>query len=268
MSKSSNPIGIFDSGIGGLTVANSIYNHLPTENLIYFGDTLHLPYGEKSPEAILGYSEKIADFLLSLNCKVIVIACNSASAHAYESLKEKLKNQVFLVNVIDPVVEFICEQKNTKTIGIIGTRATINSNIYTNKITAHNKNLTTKSKATPLLAAYIEEGFYKKPEITKLVLKEYLSDKKFENIDSLILACTHYPLIKKEIDNFYKKKVKLIDSTKIVAKKVKQILENNNLTNDLYSENHQFFVSDYTKSFESTAKQFFKQPLRLVEKKL
>ncbi len=262
MKEANQPIGIFDSGIGGLTVANAIYNQLPTENIIYFGDTAHLPYGDKSPETIREYAYNIADFLLEQNCKAIVIACNSASSHAYEALKEYIGDQALLINVIDPIITAL-KSKKYSNVGIIGTRATIGSEVYQNKIAAELKGVKASPKATPLLASYIEEGFFKKPEITQLVLKEYLSDPVLNDIDVLILACTHYPLIKKEIDQYYDKKVDLMDNTKIVAKYVQELLAKEELLNKVYSDTHHFYVSDYTSSFEQTAKMFFKQKIKL-----
>jgi len=261
-----NPIGIFDSGVGGLTVANAIYGALPNENIIYYGDTVHLPYGDKSPAAIQGYSIKIADFLLAQNCKVIVIACNSASSHAYETLKEHIGDKALLVNVIDPVVDYVAD-KNFKQVGIIGTRATILSNIYHNKITAKSPERRTVSKATPLLASFVEEGFFRKRALTEMLLEEYLADEDLQNIDALILACTHYPLLKDDIDAYYRQKVTLIDSTKIVADYVEQLLAENGLLNES-NNSLNFYVSDYTDSFEKMVNIFFGSPVNLELKRL
>ncbi len=154
------PIGIFDSGIGGLTVAKAIRNLLPEENIIYFGDTAHLPYGDKSEAAIQAYSIKIADILLKKGCKVIVIACNSASSASYELLKEYVRKDAHIINVIDPMVDFITENYSGKRIGLIGTKRTVQSGIYTRKIEESNHSILLESLATPLLAPMIEEGFF------------------------------------------------------------------------------------------------------------
>src|SRR5882672_11369906 len=154
------PIGIFDSGIGGLTVAHAIKKMMPFENLIYFGDTAHLPYGDKSEAAIQAYSIKIADVLLKYNCKVIVIACNSASSSAYELLKEYVRKDVKVINVIDPMVNWVGENYHDCTIGLIGTKRTIQSGIYGEKIDDKKRGITLHSLPTPLLVPMIEEGFF------------------------------------------------------------------------------------------------------------
>src|SRR5688572_28103728 len=153
----SQPIGVFDSGIGGLTVAHAIRNHLPNESMIYFGDTAHLPYGEKSEAAIQAYSVKIADVLLKKRCKVIVIACNSASSAAYELLREYVGKNVRIINVIDPMVQLVAESFAGKQVGLIGTKRTVQSGVYVRKINELNKNIKVHSLATPLLAPMIEE---------------------------------------------------------------------------------------------------------------
>lgn len=256
-----NPIGIFDSGIGGLTVAKAIAEHLPNENIIYFGDTLHLPYGDKSQEAILGYSRSISQFLLSQDCKMIIIACNSASAAAYDILKEELKDRVLLVDVINPLVKKVI-QEDFKKIGVIATRMTIASKVYEQKLKKYNNDLTVHSLATPLLCPMIEEGFFKN-EISHAVIHTYLEKKEFEDVETLLLACTHYPLIKKEIQEFFQRPISVLDSTDVVAQQVRNLLEKNNLLNQTKAYTHKFYVSDYTKSFEQTAQVFYKKNIHL-----
>ncbi|MDC1025138.1 glutamate racemase, partial [Flavobacteriales bacterium] len=168
-------------------------NKLPNESLIYFGDTKHLPYGEKSEQAIKGYSLKIAEFLKKNNCKAIIIACNSASSTAYYHIKKNI-NSIPIYNVIDPIVSFISKKYCNKKIGVIGTKATIQSGIYENKLLEKNSSLSVASLETPLLAPMIEEGFFNQ-EISSTIIKNYLNDKKLDKIDILVLACTHYPLI-------------------------------------------------------------------------
>ena len=259
---SNQPIGVFDSGVGGLTVAHAIAQLLPVEQLIYFGDTAHLPYGDKSQQAIQQYSEKISKFLLMKNCKAIVIACNTASSFAFQHLDNLFGKKVPVINVIDPVVEYVCSEKSLKKIGVIGTKGTIQSGIYSKKILEKNKNLKVQSLATPLFAPMIEEGFVNN-EISRTLIKEYLSKPAIEGIDSVILACTHYPLIKNEIEKFYDNKVKVIDSASIVAQYTKRILREKKLLKDKPSGNHQFYVSDYTPVFEQTANIFFGEKLHL-----
>ena len=262
--SSSLPIGIFDSGIGGLTVASAIHKLLPKEQLIYFGDTAHLPYGDKSSEAIKYYSLKIGKFLLEKKCKIIVIACHTASSWAYQDLVDFLGNEIPIVSVIEPVVEKIIAQNKAKRIGVIGTRLTIKSNAYAKKIMAINPKIKVCSLATPLLAPMIEEGFFNN-QISHTVINSYLSSPKLKKIDSLILACTHYPLIQSDIDAFYKGKVEIIDPAEIVAEYVKSRLEELHLLSDVEThKRHQFFVSDYTTSFEKSTRFFFGQQIHLI----
>jgi glutamate racemase len=259
---SSLPIGIFDSGIGGLTVANAIRKMLPNEQLIYFGDTAHMPYGDKSPEAIKFYSLKIAKFLLDKHCKMIVIACNTASSHAFHELVHFLGDQVPIINVIDPVVDMMVKKGLDKKIGVIGTKSTIRSDIYAKKFKSANLDIEVSSLATPLLAPMIEEGFFDN-NISKTIINSYLSSSKLKKIDSLILACTHYPLIKPEISSFYNGKVNIVNTAEIVAGHVKDRLEDLGLLNDGLAKRHQFFVSDYTPSFANSTRLFFGEKINL-----
>lgn len=260
--KSTSPIGIFDSGIGGLTVANAIQKVMPGESLIYFGDTAHLPYGDKSPDSIKYYGIRIAQFLLDKNCKMIVIACNTASALAYEAVKDFVNGRVPVINVIDPVVDCIVNNKNAKRVGVIGTKGTIKSDIYPKRIKAKNKSIEVSSLATPLLAPMIEEGFFNN-RISRSIIGSYLSSRKLAKIDSLILACTHYPLIRAEVEEFYKKKIEIIDTAGVVADKVKSVLKEKNILSKNKKAKHHFYVSDFTKSFEESTRYFFKNKIHL-----
>lgn len=255
------PIGIFDSGIGGLTVANALVKHLPKENIVYFGDTAHLPYGGKSAAAIQAYAVKIAHLLLQQECKLILIACHSASAAAFDLVKEYVASQAIVVNVIDPVIRLLKDNYPEKRIGLIGTRQTVNSHIYKKKVDELNLGLSLSSCATNLLASAIEE--FGNHRVIDALLEVYLSHPDLQNIDALVLACTHYPIIKDKISQHYKKHIEIIDSSEIVAKAVKKQLENNNLLNtDGISTKH-FYVSDYTESFAKTAKLFFGEDITL-----
>ena len=262
---SDKPIGIFDSGIGGLTIASSISLLLPGEDLIFFGDTAHLPYGNKSAKAVKHYSEKITELLLKRNCKIILIACNTASAVAYQTVQKQFGDDTVIVNVIDPVVDFAINDSDSKVIGIIGTKRTIASRSYPKRIKELAPEKEAKSMATPLLAQMIEEGFFNN-NISKAIIKDYLSRKALEGIDTLILGCTHYPLIKKEIEAYYKGKVRVLDSTDIVAHEVEKILKRYDIKNesDKKAERH-FYVSDLTSSFQETTKIFFKEEAPLKE---
>jgi glutamate racemase len=262
VNKSSSPIGIFDSGIGGLTVANAIHKVLPNESLIYFGDTAHLPYGDKSPDSIKYYGIRITQFLLEQNCKMIVIACNTASALAFDTVKDFVNKKVPVINVIDPVVDYIVRDKNHKRVGVIGTKGTIKSDIYPKRIRSKSKNLEVFSLATPLLAPMVEEGFFNN-KISRSIISSYLSSRKLAKIDTLILACTHYPLIRPEVEDFYKKKISIVDTAGVVADHVKEVLKENNLLSKSKKAKHHFYVSDFTKSFEESTKYFFKNKIHL-----
>lgn len=261
------PIGIFDSGIGGLTVASAIHQLLPKEELIYFGDTAHLPYGDKSAEAIKYFSLKIGKFLLDKQCKLIVIACNTASSLAYQDLVDFLGDKIPVINVIDPVVDYLVGAERYQRIGVIGTKATIKTDVYAKKLTALKPGLEVKSLPTPLLAPMIEEGFFSNT-ISKTVINSYLSSPKLKNIDSLILACTHYPLIKPEIEEYYQNRVEIINTAELVAKYVKQKLSDLHLLNESEPKRHQFYVSDYTPSFEKSTKLFFGEKIHLKQKNI
>ncbi|MFM9841313.1 MAG: glutamate racemase [Cyclobacteriaceae bacterium] len=260
--QANSPIGIFDSGIGGLTVAHRIHQHLPNEQIVYFGDTAHLPYGDKSEAAIQAYSIKIADVLLKKGCKVIVIACNSASSASYELLKEYVQHQVHIINVIDPMVEFVAHQLTGKKVGLIGTKRTVQSGIYTRKLKEISPTIELHSLATPLLAPMIEEGFYNS-QISHEIIAQYLADPSLASIEALILACTHYPLIEKEIKEFYQTKVVVLDSSIIVAQALKKYLSDNSLLSDSFNPSHHFLVSDYTESFEASTQIFFGEKVKL-----
>jgi len=257
----SKSIGIFDSGIGGLTVANAIQKTLPNEHLIYFGDTAHLPYGDKSADAIRFYSLKISKFLLEQNCKMIVIACNSASSAAYNTLLDFFEGRTLFVNVVDPLVSAVTD-KGYDNIGVIATKATIRSNIYRDKIKHRLQKANVQSMATPLLAPMIEEGFYQ-GNISHSVIDTYLGRKEFAIIDALLLACTHYPLIKNEIETYFNNKVAVLDSTDVVANAVSELLRKENLLALERTKKNEFYVSDYTKSFEDTAKVFYGEEIEL-----
>ena len=256
------PIGVYDSGIGGLTMAQAITRILPHERLIYFGDTAHLPYGDKSTAAIQAYSVKICNLLIQQHCKVILIACNSASAAAYDLVREYVGSKAKILNVIDPAVEYIGQHYANKTVGLIGTKQTVHSNVYKKKIDALDKNITLQSLATPLLATMIEEGFFNN-NISESVIAKYLSDPELENIKALILGCTHYPLIKNQINEFYHGKVDIVDASELVAKHVKQFLISNDLAADNLVKEHAFYVSDFTRSFEESTKLFFERKVNL-----
>lgn len=262
------PIGIFDSGIGGLTVASAIHKLMPNENIIYFGDTLHLPYGDKSAKAVREYALGISDFLIKQNCKAIVIACNTASAYGYSKVKAEFGKQASIFNVIDPTVNYINQKYSGKKIGVIGTKGTVKSNIYKRKIEALKNKTISAQLATPLLAPMIEEGYFNN-YISQTIINSYLQSRHLKNIDALILGCTHYPLIKKEVKKYYKSGVEVVDSASVVAKAVKDRLQKKNLLNSSLKEGKQhFYISDKTDSFLQSAKVFFGESISLVKKNI
>jgi len=255
------PIGIFDSGVGGLTVAHAIKQILPGESIVYFGDTAHLPYGDKSAESILYYSLRITEFLLEQNSKVVLVACNSAAASAYDSLKKEFQGKTILLDVIDPVVDYI-STRNFKKIGVIGTKRTISSGTYEQKI--GKKSLTTEvvSLATPLLVPMIEEGFIF-DDISNAIIRAYLSSESLMGIEALILGCTHYPIIKNQISKIFNFNIEVVDSARIVSMILREELEKKGLLNDSGKVKDRFFVSDYTTYFEKIARMFFEGEINL-----
>ena len=255
------PIGIFDSGVGGLTVAHAIKQILPGESIIYFGDTAHLPYGDKSAESIKYYSHHITEFLLEHDSKVVLVACNSASASAFDSLKKEFRDKTILFDVIDPVVEYL-GTRNFNKIGVIGTKRTISSNTYEKKIKEVSPSTNLVSIATPLLVPMIEEGFIF-DDISNAILRAYLSNPSFTGIQALILGCTHYPIIKNQISKIFNFNIEVIDSARIVAMILRDTLEKKNLLNDSGKVKDRFFISDYTPYFEKIARMFFEGEINL-----
>lgn len=265
------PLGIFDSGIGGLTVASAIRKALPMEPILYFGDTAHLPYGDKSPAAIKAYSTRIAEFLVARGAKAVIIACNTASAHAYNEVRALVPEHIPVINVIEPVVAHVATMENNSVVGVIGTKATIASKAYTKGLHDANPSLIVHSLATPLLVPMIEEA-YGDSEISDVIIGGYLKRRVLQKISTLILACTHYPLIEEEIAAWYakkKKQVAIVDSAWAVAQTVSRTLHELGITTESESapEDH-FFVSDLTPGFKRTAAKFFGEDLRLEAFKL
>lgn len=255
------PIGIFDSGVGGLTVAHAIKQILPGESLVYFGDTAHLPYGDKSEESIRFYSKRITEFLLEHKSKVILVACNSASASAFDSLKKEFEGKAILIDVIDPVVDYI-SKRNFNKIGVIGTKRTISSGTYEKKIKVESPSTRVISLATPLLVPMIEEGFIF-DDISNAIIRTYLSTESLNGIEALILGCTHYPIIKNQISKIFNFNVEVVDSARIVSIILRDVLDKNNLLNDSGIVSDRFFVSDYTDYFEKIARMFFEGEINL-----
>ena len=264
LSRANQPIGLFDSGIGGLTVARAVAQRLPHERLVYFGDTAHLPYGDKSTAAIQSYAVKICDLLLRQHCKLIMIPCNSASAAAYDLVREYVGSKARVLNVIDPIVAFVGQHYAGRAVGLIGTKQTVNSNAYKKKIDALDVGIDLRSLATPLLAPMIEEGFFQN-KISDDIIASYLAHPALAGIEALVLACTHYPLIKPQIDAFYGGKVAVLDASEAVAAHAAAYLEAENLlaAPAATAPAHHFYVSDFTPAFEQSTRLFFGQEVQL-----
>ncbi len=244
-------------------MAHSIKSLLPEEKIIYFGDTFHLPYGDKSSQSVRYYSRRIADFLLEKSCKTVLIACNTASASAFEEVTQHVGDRAIVLNVIDPVVKHLCSKGKNGSVGVIGTKGTINSGTYEEKITRCAPSTKVTSMATPLFVPMIEEGFVDN-DISDSIIHAYLSDKRFDGIHTLILGCTHYPIIRRQIERFFHNRVDVIDSGHIVASELKQILHQQKLLNwNNASDKHEFYVSDYTDFFEKISRMFFMEEVRL-----
>ena len=243
------PIGIFDSGVGGLTVLKAIKEILPNENLIYFGDTARVPYGNRSPSTIIKYSVENTRLLQKFNIKMLVVACNTSSSHALEILRREFPFPV--VGVVKPGAKVAVESSKNKRIGVIGTEATIKSGAYRKAILSLDPFATVFEKACPLFVPLIEEGWLS-GEVTELVVEKYLSDLLNKDIDTLVLGCTHYPLIKDTIRKVTGKNINLIDSAMAVAEEVKSRLphERGKRSKGIV----RILVSDKTERFERIAR--------------
>lgn len=255
-----NPIGVFDSGMGGLTVLRAIMDKLPGEDMLYFGDTAHLPYGNKSPEAITRYSLEVAEFFMERNVKLMVVACNTASVYALDTLKEKLSIPV--IGVVESGVNAALNRAK-KSIGIIGTYGTIKSRTYENKIRSRNPDIKIYSRHCPLFVPLVEEGWIDHP-VTREVAGIYLSDLR-EKIDLIILACTHYPLIKGVISETLGPDVNVIDSAMEVAKAVEnKIMQMNILNHSSEKQRSEFYVTDAPDNFIKMGEIFLGSKIRRV----
>lgn len=261
---SKEAIGVFDSGVGGLTVVKELVKLLPHENIVYFGDTARVPYGSKSAETILRYSIENAIFLLNHKVKCIVIACNTASAYALEHLQHLFK--VPVIGVIIPGVETALASSKNKKIAIIGTAATIGSGIYQKELLLQAPDAEVFTHACPLFVPLVEEGFLDHAA-TRLLIREYLNPILESSADTLLLGCTHYPLLADQIKEVVGPSIELVDSARACAKAVVKALGTKKLVGDLQQEGvHRFFVSDDPVKFQSMAVKFFGKPLSNIEK--
>lgn len=251
---SSAPIGVFDSGVGGLTVAREIMRNLPDERIVYFGDTARVPYGSKSQETVIRYSKQIVRFLQTQHVKAIVIACNTASALALDAIEGEL--DIPILGVLRPGAKVAAETTKNKRVGVIATESTIRSGMYGRYIKAHDPEITVYGKACPLFVPLVEEGWLKDP-VTEEVARRYLKELLEKNIDSLILGCTHYPLIRSLMRKIVGDKVQLVNPAYETALELGRLLTREGLANDgstdCAGEKYQFFVSDAAEKFAEFA---------------
>ncbi|HZJ41566.1 MAG TPA: glutamate racemase [Patescibacteria group bacterium] len=268
--NNNNKIGIFDSGLGGLTVLRHLLSTLPGYHYIYLGDTARVPYGEKSPATIYEYSTQAMDFLLSQGCNLIIIACNTASAQALRPLQQKYLPNKYpnrrILGVIRPLAEEF-SNKNIKCLGVIGTKSTIKSNAYKTEINKLNPNIKIEAKSTPLLVPLIEESWGSKPE-TKMILKKYLRPLKIKRVEALILACTHYPFLLKQIRKIMGQRVIVPDPGEIVAASLKKYLKSHPELNIVKKEktNTTFFTTDDPFNFKQAGEKFLQKPIEKITK--
>lgn len=256
------PIGIFDSGVGGLTVFKEIIKELPRENIIYLGDTARVPYGTRSPEIVMKYSFENAKFLMSKGIKILVVACNTSSSISLPSLVENFP--VDVVGVVAPGARAAVARSRKKKIAVIGTETTIKSSSYAKAIKAIDKSIAINGIACPLFVPLVEEG-WTKGDIVTLTAKKYLSPLKKFGADVLILGCTHYPIIKDVIAGVVK--IPLIDSAAETAKEVRRILEERNiLRHDSGKPKVEFFVTDAPEKFVQTGERFLGRRISNISK--
>ena len=247
------PIGVFDSGLGGLTVVKQLMKQLPQEDIVYFGDTARVPYGTKSKQSIIRFSLENAKVLLQHKVKLIVVACNSSSAYALSTLTKQIK--VPVIGVIQPGAYKAATMTNNKRIGIIATRATVQSLAYTKSIRRIDRHIKCYEKACPLFVPLIEEGWARK-NVTRTIAADYLKGLLEKEIDTLILGCTHYPLLKNVLKQIAKD-IALIDSAEAIVKEVKNVLNEKGWSNALSKKGkHIFLVSDRPQDFKRIAKGF------------
>ena len=253
------PLGVFDSGVGGLTVAREIMRQIPNERLIYFGDTARVPYGNKSKETVTKFSKQIVRFLKTQRVKAIVIACNTASAYALDEIEKEL--DIPIIGVVKPGARVAAEVTKNKKVGVIATAGTIQSRIYTDYIQGIQKDIQVIGKACPLFVPLVEEGLLEDP-VTDEIATRYLNELKDIDIDTLILGCTHYPLIRSTLGRIMGESVTLVNPAYETARELKELLAGEGLLNPstkrLGTNQYQFFVSDGADKFKTFANSILK----------
>ncbi len=264
-------IGVFDSGLGGLSILSHLLKDLPNYNYIYLGDNANVPYGNKSADAIYSYSQKAVDFLSSQGCQLIIFACNSASSQALRRIQQEYLPSKYpklkVLGLVRPVAEKIASLKNLSRVGLIGTKATVNSSAYEREITQINPKIKLFSQATPLLVPLIEEGWIKKPE-TKMILKKYLRPLKEKKVQALILACTHYPFLLNDIKRIMGKNCIVFDSGQIVSHSLVDYLSRHQELkfSKKRSKNVLFYTTDDEKMFKHLGEFFLGGKIENIEK--
>jgi len=258
LNNDNRPIGVFDSGLGGLTVLQNLIKDLPNENFIYLGDLINLPYGNKSSQGVLRCALDCATFLVSQNVKCIIIACNTASAVAYEKIKKIAPVPVF--DVVTPCVNEVIKI-NKKKIAILGTQKTIDSNIYFSSIKKHIKTIQIYNIACPLFVPIVEEGL-ENTNISEAVVQYYLNDILNKGIEQLILGCTHYPILFSEFNKFFNNKVDILHSGPIISQKIKKYFR----TKSSNKQSIRYYVTDLPKYFKKNGNKFLNQEIKKVEK--
>jgi glutamate racemase len=254
-------IGIFDSGLGGLTVMQAVSKLLPCESIVYLGDTARVPYGSKSSETIIKYSLENCRFLIDRGVKAIVVACNSSSAHAMTAIRNEF--EIPVIGVVEPGVSAAITSKKCNRIGVIGTQATISSDVYARALKIFHPNAHVVSLACPLFVPLVEEGLLD-GDVADAIIQHYLVPLKAENIESLILGCTHYPMLKPIINRFFDDQLTLIDSGESAAHTLKDLLTKKGILSTVPSEKNQCFVTDIPNRFEAIASRFLGDSLPSV----
>jgi glutamate racemase len=258
------PIGVFDSGIGGLTVVKRIVSYLPLEDIVYFGDTARVPYGSKSNDTIIEYGLQDAKFLMHKNIKALVVACNTVSSVALNNLKDSF--DIPIIGMIEPGAKMASLETKNKRVGVIGTRSTISNQAYSKKIKSIDPSIHIFERACPLFVPLAEEG-WTNHTATYEIAREYLKEFIKIGVDTLVLGCTHYPILAEVIQNIVGKDVKLIDSGIAAAESVKEELDRYNLHSNKSSQGNQsFYVSDIPMKFKELAELFLGKPISEVQK--
>lgn len=265
--NSESPIGVFDSGVGGLTVAREIMRNLPNERIVYFGDTARVPYGSKSKDTIIRYSRQIIRFLQTQEVKAIVIACNTASALALDTVEREF--DIPIIGVVKPGAKVAAETTENGRIGVIGTESTINSRMYQQMIQSHDPDITVFGKACPLLCPLVEEGWLKDP-VTEEVTRRYLDELMQKDIDTLILGCTHYPLLRSLVGKIVGDRIRLVNPAYETAIELGQLLCEKGLLNrrerGTEKEPYRFYVSDLADKFKKFANSILPYDIETTQK--